>query len=370
MNGERGLNGRIRTAHEKGTLYTDRHIVILEFTKALKSTTGVFAFGQRFTWNYAYDVDATLGSAAIPGFSEYAAMYGYYRVLRGIHTVRITNLETFSVFAMLQETNQDPGASPSNPPLQSGRPHRKWVEIAPAGDGASQKTLVMKVHGNQILGSNAIQASSEFRGTPSGSVPVSDTLWSTLSAEAVNTANMLTNGLEIVHKIKIWIEFYSIATNVVSVGFFDRLSWHRTRYTRNAHRILGMIEKEAQEMAKRGTFESMEQIYQQLWKHYTNITVKCSGKYVTHSPSISLLVAYLTKDPSLDDMISNVVDYYMMHDEGIRSLVQSTYPTVMRLVPLLNSTEIDQSKFDPKKLVVQEEKEQKKLAFRPAPPMQ
>lgn len=65
----------------------------------------------RFTPTDAYDVDPTLGSTSMPGFSELGALYRKYRVVAFSATIRFSNNEAFALTLYAGPANADPGAN-------------------------------------------------------------------------------------------------------------------------------------------------------------------------------------------------------------------------------------------------------------------
>jgi hypothetical protein len=76
----------------------------------INNATGMAA-NVRFEPTYAYDVDPTVGSTAMPGFTELAGIYRLYRVQHATIRVSFSNIETFPVVAYICPVNTDPGAN-------------------------------------------------------------------------------------------------------------------------------------------------------------------------------------------------------------------------------------------------------------------
>jgi len=66
-------------------------------------------FGNvRFTPSYLYDIDPTLGSTAMPGFSEMMGFYRFYRFRKCKWSVKAVNQEAFPVTVAVVPVNFDP----------------------------------------------------------------------------------------------------------------------------------------------------------------------------------------------------------------------------------------------------------------------
>jgi len=86
-----------------------------------------------FRWNpvYCYDVDPTLGSTAMPFFTEIMTLYRFYRTLKAKITVDFTNLETFPVTAYVCPVNFDPGVNPGAYQNYLSNPNSKSIQLGP-----------------------------------------------------------------------------------------------------------------------------------------------------------------------------------------------------------------------------------------------
>lgn len=73
----------------------------------------------RYKPTFAYDIDPNVGSTAMPGFTEYTALYGGYRVLGYSVDVAFANQEAFDVTAYALTVAADPGANVSVAVAQS-----------------------------------------------------------------------------------------------------------------------------------------------------------------------------------------------------------------------------------------------------------
>lgn len=87
----------------------------LRFDKvALMNNVGSNYANIRFEPTYAYDVDPTVGSTAMPGFTELAGVYRKYRVIGFKASLKVSNAESFPLTLYAGPTNSDPGANTIN----------------------------------------------------------------------------------------------------------------------------------------------------------------------------------------------------------------------------------------------------------------
>jgi len=87
----------------------------LRYAKTYQSNNaGVNVTNFRFNPVYAYDVDPILGSTALTGFAEYAALYRFYRVQAATITVAAVCDDNVGLtWFYICPTNYDPGANHS-----------------------------------------------------------------------------------------------------------------------------------------------------------------------------------------------------------------------------------------------------------------
>jgi hypothetical protein len=98
-----------------GSILPDQSLVEYHFYSSyIMTNNGVAYTNLRWKVNSAYDVDPLVGSTAIAGFTEMAALYGSYRVLGIKSVMEFVNNEAFAVdvYCGPQPTlNTDPGAN-------------------------------------------------------------------------------------------------------------------------------------------------------------------------------------------------------------------------------------------------------------------
>jgi hypothetical protein len=109
-------------------------------TTLLRNNVGGTVCSWRYRMNSAYDPDPALGTGAITGFNEYAAMYDRYRVTKCSIDIEIANLESFAMEIIFAPTLLDVGANYSGVGSMPEYPYGKKKVLSLAG-GKDNGTL-------------------------------------------------------------------------------------------------------------------------------------------------------------------------------------------------------------------------------------
>jgi len=95
----------------------------------------------RYNPTFAYDVDPTLGSTAMPFFSELGKLYRYYRVVSSRITFHFSNKELFSGLVYICPVNFDPGINSASYQNYLSNPLSKHFVFGPySGHGTGSMT--------------------------------------------------------------------------------------------------------------------------------------------------------------------------------------------------------------------------------------
>lgn len=97
------------------------------------NNVGLTYASVRFRPSSAYDVDPTIGGTSMPGFNEYAALYGKYRVLAFKIDVFFNNLEDFPLYCIVFMSNFDLGNNYSQVQSQFGNTFTKFSTVSAKG---------------------------------------------------------------------------------------------------------------------------------------------------------------------------------------------------------------------------------------------
>jgi len=131
------------------------------------NNAGVAHAGIRFEPTYAYDIDPVLGSTAMPGFSELAGIYRFYRVFNVRARVQFANKETFPVMVFICPTNFDFGANPATyQNMISNRASRTRYLGATSGNAVG--SLSTSFSPQQFGGSSSTLASDPYTARADG----------------------------------------------------------------------------------------------------------------------------------------------------------------------------------------------------------
>lgn len=156
----------------------------------------------RFSPNSAYDVDPVFGSTSTPGFSEWAALYSYYRVVKIGYRLQIVNNETFAVRVYTIFTNTDPGTVGNS--QFPGNPLAKDYLLSAKG-GQDRCLLKDTKQVAQITGARGVEDEDNYRAAVTASP--TDLVWLGVGANTVG-ASFLANGVSVAGYIKMWVRFY------------------------------------------------------------------------------------------------------------------------------------------------------------------
>jgi len=166
-----------------------------------------FASG-RFEPTYAYDIDPTLGSTAMPGFTELATLYRKYRVKKFSAKASFYNRESFPLTVYICPVNSDPGANSTS--FQSYLSNKDSVkrDIGPL-TGAGGIELRKDVAVASFAGIPNTRADDNTCG--GGTVAPVNNIWLQVGLVAVG-ANVGVSGVMVTLDIDVDIEFYELAT--------------------------------------------------------------------------------------------------------------------------------------------------------------
>jgi len=157
----------------------------------------------RFVTNGVWDVDPVLGSTNTPFFSEWTAMYSYYRVVSFTIEIHLTNNEAVPVEFELVHSNTDPGTTGLNFLSYSNNSYNKITSLA-ASTAQPSKTMRSTLSPRRLVGDRAVFTEQNFWGS-SSSNPVDQT-YVGLAAQ-INSGN-LTNGVYVTGYLEFHVEFF------------------------------------------------------------------------------------------------------------------------------------------------------------------
>lgn len=136
---------------------------------------------------YAPEVSGTPGQT--PGYADWAAFYGFYRVIEYSYKISIMNKEAFDISVWVNNSNNDPGASANSTIASNDKTQLKTVS---AKGGLDKVTFTGHYTIAQIIGSDAVYTADTYRSLI-GSSPA-DVTWLTVGIQSFG--GNLTNGAD------------------------------------------------------------------------------------------------------------------------------------------------------------------------------
>lgn len=172
------------------------------------NSAGVQAANVRFSPTFAYDVDPTVASTSMPGFTEYGSMYRLYRVNKATLSCEFANTEAFTVTCYSCPVNQDPGANYNSTNAQTYLSQRnsKSACVGPlTGNGIA--TIKDSQSTAEFGGARNLQVIDNYCGSTSGGVVPSNNWWWTVGILSLN--NFIT-GVNANVVIDVEVEFFEL----------------------------------------------------------------------------------------------------------------------------------------------------------------
>jgi len=209
----KGANARANSGSQivrvrNGFWAPSRIATMLRFSKYVTITAGAAtAANIRLVPTFAYDVDPTVGSTAMAGFSEYAGMYRFYRVQMSKIHCAFANNQAFNVIAYIIPANADPGANYSAAVAQQqlANPFCRQCILGPL-TGANHQNVTHKTSTAKYAGVWDEYEIDTYVGSTSGTSPSNNWYW---TIGIVGTANV-TLGMDCLATVDIAIEFFEL----------------------------------------------------------------------------------------------------------------------------------------------------------------
>lgn len=139
------------------------------------------AIVKRFNPNSIYQPEVGGPAGSTPGYVDWAAFYGFYRVVGYKYRVTFTNKESFPVAVWVSNSNNDPGTS-TNSSITSN-PLTQFREISSKG-GQDRVTLEGSFSLVTVVGTTSIYTSDSYRSLI-GQNPA-DVTWLGMGAQSIN----------------------------------------------------------------------------------------------------------------------------------------------------------------------------------------
>lgn len=189
----------------------------------------------RFTPNGVYDIDPTLGSTAVPGFIEWASLYGFYRVVQVGYKVQAVSLESSKpckFYAVM--LNSDPGTTLSGIIIGNSLCKETVLGI---NSGMGRATLSGRAKVSQILGSKTSFTADSYRAVTTANP--ADLIWIGFGATTLDGGNF-ASGIALSIVLTVEVEFYDRLQNFGSYmekitqtsSFLEKFESDRDTYKR------------------------------------------------------------------------------------------------------------------------------------------
>ncbi len=158
---------------------------------------------SRFNPNSAYQPIPGGATASVPGFSEMATFYGFYRVIAYEYKATFANLESFPVSVYCINSNNDPSTTGSVT-LSANALSQNFL-LAPKGGGKDTHTFTKFVRIADLLGSDAIESADSYRALINAAP--ADITWLGLGSQSGTGAN-ITLGTTVMVTLTMYVRFY------------------------------------------------------------------------------------------------------------------------------------------------------------------
>jgi len=181
----------------------------LRFSKFVTiSAAAATAANVRFSPTFAYDIDPTVGSTAMAGYSEYASMYRFYRVQKSMIKVHFANEQAFNVVVYIIPVNLDPSANYNSTQAQDylANPFCRQSIIGPL-TGRNTTVVAHSETTANYGGAWNRNVADYYTGSTAGTQPTNNWFW---SVGVVGTSNVST-GVDALITLDIEIEFFELA---------------------------------------------------------------------------------------------------------------------------------------------------------------
>jgi len=170
---------------------------------------GLAYANERFEVTNAFDIDPTIGSTAMPGFTELAGIYRLYRVNGARYRVSFSNSEAFNVVAYVKAVNFDPGSNTSGFQAYLSSNDVQLASLGPL-TGMNSITLEDTVTVGDFGGVVYTGQSDFYSGATNGSTVPSNNVWLIAGIYSGGAAQVL--GAAISVSITLDIDFYELSS--------------------------------------------------------------------------------------------------------------------------------------------------------------
>lgn len=190
-----------------GFAYPRTRVTLSFFKFFTLANVGNTATNVRFIPTYAYDVDPTVGSTAMPGFTEWAGMYRFYRVVSADAELHFSNSEAFTMTAYACPANSDPGAnySAATSVTYLANPLGRSTDLGPLTGNGIGKMRLKGIGVRDYGGSWNPMNADNYSGSTGGGAPANNFY---ITVGTVGTAVGTAAGCSCTIKLYITLDFF------------------------------------------------------------------------------------------------------------------------------------------------------------------
>jgi len=158
---------------------------------------------RRYNPNVPYQPEVSGATNTVPGYSEYAALFGFYRVIKYRYKATMSNLEAFPVAVYALNSNNDPTTTAAlvvsnNALCQNGF-------LAAKGGGKDTLIFTKEVEVAHLLGSGAVEDADSYRSLINAAP--ADITWLGFGAQSGTGAN-ITLGVVVMLELTMYVRLY------------------------------------------------------------------------------------------------------------------------------------------------------------------
>ncbi len=147
------------------------------------------AIVKRWIPNSAYTPEVGGGSAATKGFSNWAGIYAFYRVVSYKYDIFVCNNEAFPVSVYVMNLNDDPGTTANSTTAQNSL---SQIRLLSAKGGQDRCRFRGTYTIARVIGSNSAEFDDDYRASVTASP--SDVTWLCVGVQSTTGVNV-TNGI-------------------------------------------------------------------------------------------------------------------------------------------------------------------------------
>jgi hypothetical protein len=149
---------------------------------------------KRFNPNSIWQPETSGGTGATPGYADWAAFYGFYRVIEYHYSISFTNKEAFDVAVWVANSSNDPGTT-TNSTIVSN-PMTQWKQLSAKG-GMDRAKIAHGYKLDIVCGTTSVYTADSFRSLI-GANPA-DVSWLGIGVQSFG--GNLTNGVDVEMKL-------------------------------------------------------------------------------------------------------------------------------------------------------------------------